>query len=128
LDCELKGFGEVNIAGSLPNDALARVDRMMQQAVQESRGNWQCVNGCALPEPRAGADKRLAALKSKTQPRFGGAFSFLTAVAVTLITPAQPSARTAFRERRRVSARADNFLSIPSVARLSSSRSPGTSL
>jgi len=33
---EIQAFGKLNLAGSLPNDVLARVDRIMQQAVQEA--------------------------------------------------------------------------------------------
>ena len=34
---EIRAIGEMNLAGSLPDDALARVGRKMQQAVQEAR-------------------------------------------------------------------------------------------
>jgi len=33
---EIRTIGKMNAAGSLPNDVLARVDRLMQQAVQET--------------------------------------------------------------------------------------------
>ena len=34
---EIEAVGNLNLAGSLPQDVLARVDRIMQQAVQEAR-------------------------------------------------------------------------------------------
>jgi hypothetical protein len=34
---EIRSIGEMNLAGSLPGDVLARVDRIMQQAVQDAR-------------------------------------------------------------------------------------------
>ena len=34
---EIEAVGNLNQAGSLPQDVLARVDRIMQQAVQEAR-------------------------------------------------------------------------------------------
>ena len=34
---EIRTIGKITVAGSLPNDVLARVDRIMQQAVQETR-------------------------------------------------------------------------------------------
>jgi len=33
---EMRALGKMNLAGSLPHDVLGRVDRIMQQAVQES--------------------------------------------------------------------------------------------
>ena len=33
---EIETVGNLNLAGSLPQDVLARVDRIMQQAVQEA--------------------------------------------------------------------------------------------
>jgi hypothetical protein len=33
---EIRAIGEMNLVGSLPADVLARVDRIMQQAVQEA--------------------------------------------------------------------------------------------
>jgi hypothetical protein len=33
---EIRAIGEMNLAESLPADVLARVDRLMQQAVQEA--------------------------------------------------------------------------------------------
>ena len=33
---EIEAVGNLNLAGSLPQDVLARVDRIMQQAVQEA--------------------------------------------------------------------------------------------
>ena len=35
---EIRAIGEMNLAGSLPDDVLARVDRMMRQAVKEASG------------------------------------------------------------------------------------------
>ena len=34
---EIQAVGQLNLVGSLPEDVLARVDRIMQQAVQEAR-------------------------------------------------------------------------------------------
>ena len=34
---EIRAVGEMNLAGSLPDDVLARVGRIMQQALQEAR-------------------------------------------------------------------------------------------
>ena len=34
---EIRAIGKMNLAGALPDDVLARVDRIMQQAVQEAR-------------------------------------------------------------------------------------------
>ena len=34
---EIRTIGKITVAGTLPNDVLGRVDRIMQQAVQETR-------------------------------------------------------------------------------------------
>jgi hypothetical protein len=34
---EIRAIGKMNLVGSLPDDVLARVGRIMQQAVQEAR-------------------------------------------------------------------------------------------
>jgi len=36
---EIRTIGKITVASSLPNDVLARVDRIMQQAVKETRSN-----------------------------------------------------------------------------------------
>jgi len=42
---EILAIGKMNLAGALPDDALARVDRIMQQAVQEVRGIVEGASG-----------------------------------------------------------------------------------